>query len=182
MLSLPTRRLLFCLLLCLCIMLQSCATAKTSQQKMKTGLYIDALLEFVVEYPLSWSKDRRIAYGKKAGEVRWTPPDHPQTFLRIKSYLPNQQVLSIEQRINDALHEYVGLEVLTKKTVSLPAGEAWHITGQTAQGDAEIYLLLSAERSYSIDLMAPADSIDSFKDVMERVTLSFQSIHKKNPR
>ncbi len=137
-------------------------------------MHFDAVLEFIVEYPLSWSKDRRISFGSKQGEVRWTHPAYPQTLLRIKSYRPEQQALNIDQQIDEALHEYIELNVSTKEVMTLPAGEAWHITGHTVQADVDIYLLLRAGRSYSIELKAPRNSIDDYEDVMDRITQSFQ--------
>ena len=139
-------------------------------------MYIDAALEFVVEYPLAWNKDRRLVFGRREGEVRWTHPEHPHTLLRIKSYLPQQQTLRVEQQIDQALHEFVGLEVLTRETMTLPAGEVWHMTGHTAQGDADIYLLLRAGRSYSIDLTAPSTRIEEYREVMDKITRSFQAM------
>ena len=165
-----------CLLLSVCATLQGCAATSKSEGAVKTGMYIDAALEFSVEYPLAWSKDRRLIFGRGEGEVRWTHPEHPHTLLRIKSFVLKQQALSLEQQIDQTLHEFVGLEVSTREAVILPAGEAWHITGHMAQGDAEIYLLLRASRSYSIDLTAPADQIETYRDVMHRITLSFQAM------
>ncbi|MDT8444669.1 MAG: hypothetical protein RQ722_10270 [Desulfuromonadales bacterium] len=167
-------RLVFCLLLASSIILQGCASKGEPEPDKKIGMHIDAVLEFIVEYPLSWSKDRRINFGSKQGEVRWTHPDYPQTLLRIKSYIPEQKTLSIDQQIDEALHEYIELGVSTKEVVTLPAGEAWHITGHTMQADVDIYLLLRAGRSYSIELKAPRDSIDDYEDLMDRITQSFQ--------
>lgn len=177
MIRLPlTPRLFFSLLLSCCIILQSCASSGKPEPDVKIGMYIDAVLEFDVEYPLSWSKERRLIFGRKQGEVRWTHPDHPHTLVRIKSYIPEQQTFNIEQQIDQALHEYVGLEVSSREAVTLPAGKAWHMTGHTAQGDVDIYLLLRAARSYSIDLTTPPGSIDSYTDVMDRVIHSFHTM------
>lgn len=171
---LSTARFTLCLVLSCGVILQGCASPRTSEADVKTGMYLDATLEFVVEYPLQWSKDRRLIFGRREGEVRWTPPDDTKTLLRIKSYVPKQQALHIEQQIDQALQEFVGLEVSTKELVTLPAGEAWHVTGYTAQVHADIYLLLRAGRCYSIDLTAPPDHVGTYKEVMDRITLSFQ--------
>ncbi|MDH3454733.1 MAG: hypothetical protein OEL80_06250, partial [Desulfuromonadales bacterium] len=90
---LSTTRSALCLLLSCCAMLQGCASTGKPAAEVKTGMYIDAGLEFVVEYPLAWNKDRRLVFGRREGEVRWTHPEHPHTLLRIKSYLPQQQTL-----------------------------------------------------------------------------------------
>jgi hypothetical protein len=167
-------QLTFCLLLAIGINLQGCASKGEPEPQKKIGMHIDAVLEFIVEYPLSWSKDRRLDFGSKHGEVRWTHPGYPQTLLRIKSYIPKQQTLSVDQQIDHVLHEYSGLEVLTKEVVTLPAGDAWHIMGHTVQAKVEIYLILRTGRSYSIELTAPRYSIDDDEDVMDRITQSFQ--------
>ena len=182
MIRLPaTPRLAFALLLICGIILQGCASSGKPEPDVKIGMYIDAVLEFVVEYPLSWNKERRLIFGRTQGEVRWTHPDHPHTLIRIKSYIPEQQTFNIEQQIGQALHEYVGLEVSSREAVTLPAGEAWHITGSTAQGDADIYLFLRAAHSYSIDLTTPPGSIDNYTDVMDRVIHSFHSMPQESP-
>lgn len=173
---LSTRRLVFCLLFSFCFILQGCASKGEPEVKVKIGMHVDAVLEFIVEYPLSWIKDRRVVFDSKEGEVRWTHPDHPQTLLRIRSFVPERQTPGIDQQIEQALHEYAGLEISTREAVTLPAGEVWHITGHTAQVDADIYLLLRADRGYSIELTAPRDNIDAYENVMDRVTQSFRTI------
>ena len=171
-----TRRLVFCLLLSLYILLQGCASTEQSNPELKIGMHIDAVLEFIVEYPLSWSKDRRLTYGSKDGEVHWAHPDHPDTLLIIRSDLQKRQDLSKEQQVDQVLHKYVGLEVATKEEITLPAGETWHITGNTAQVNVDIYLLLYRDRSYLIALTAPADKINTYQDLMVRITQSFQAM------
>jgi len=173
---LPIHLFRFCLLLSLCIILQGCSSAKTPKSGVKVGMHIDAVLEFIVEYPLSWSKERRLTYGSKEGEVRWTHPDHPNTLLTIRSDFQPRHDLSNEQQIDLALHEYVGLEVLKKEEVALAAGDAWHITGHTAWVSVNIYLLLHSNRIYLIALTAPPDEIDDYQDLMVRVTQSFQAL------
>ena len=173
---LPTRQFIFFLILLLCVSLQGCAYAKKIKSGVKVGMHIDAVLEFIVEYPLSWSKDRRLTYGSKDGEVRWAHPDHPDTLLTIRSDLRKPQVLNKEQQVEQVLQKHVGLEVATKEEITLPAGEAWHITGNTTQVNVDIYLLLHRDRSYLIALTAPADKINIYEDLMNRVTQSFHTM------
>lgn len=158
--------------------MQGCASTEQSSSKIKIGMHFDAVLEFIVEYPLSWSKDRRLPYGSKEGEVRWVHPDHPDTLLTIRSDLQKQQELSKEQQVDQVLQKYIGLQVATKEEMTLPAGETWHITGNTAQVNVDIYLILHKNRSYLIALTAPADKIDIYEDLMDRVTQSFQTMSK----
>lgn len=169
-------RLVFYLLLSCYVILQGCASSGKPEPNVKIGMYVDAVLEFIVEYPLSWSKERRIIFGRRQGEVRWTHPDHPDTLVRIKSYVPEQQTFDIEQRIDQALQEYIGLEISSKEAVILPAGEAWHITGHTAQVDADIYLFLRVSRSYAIELTTPPGSIGNYTDIMNKMINSFHTM------
>ncbi len=176
MLLMPTRRLILCSLLSLCMILQGCASTTKLKSGLKIGMHVDAVLEFNVAYPLSWNKDRRLSYGSKEGEVRWTHPEHPNTLLTIRSDFQKQQELSKEQQIDQALQEYVGLEVLTKEEMALPAGEAWHITGRTTRDNVDIYLFLRTNRNYLIALTAPPDEIKIYQDLMNRVTQTFQTM------
>ena len=176
MLLLTTRQLIFFVILLLSVILPGCTSAKKTKSGVKVGMHIDAVLEFIVEYPLSWNKDRRLPYGSKNGEVRWAHPKHPDTSLTIRSDLQKRQDLSKEQQVDQVVHEYVGLDVAIEEEITLPAGESWHITGKTAQLNVDIYLLLNKDRSYLIALTAPADKIDLYEDLMARVTQSFQTI------
>lgn len=175
MLLLPKRWIIFCSVLCCCVFLQSCATTDKSAPEMKVGMHLDAVLEFVVEYPLTWHKDRRLVYGSKEGEVRWSPPNQPDILLRIQSFFPGQTELDPEKQVEDVLHDLVGLQLTSKELIKLPAGEAWHLTGHTKRGDIIIYLFLNAERSYLITFSTPADQSKCCEEVMERVTRSFQA-------
>ena len=89
----------------------------------------DAVLDFVVEYPLAWEKERRLNYGSKEGEVLWTHPEHPDTTVLIGSYTSGDLLFGTEYQITQTLKKYVGLEVSTKTKTAIAAGDAWHITG-----------------------------------------------------
>ncbi len=171
---LSTCRLYLFLLISCCLLLQSCAPAGKPKSEKKIGMHIDAVLEFVVEYPLSWGKDRRISYGSKEGEIRWKHPDHPDTLLTIRSSLQKQQAPGRELQIDQELQKYVGLEISLEEKVTLPAGEAWHVIGHTEHVEINSYLFSRTDRSYLIILTASPDRSDSYKDVMDRVTHSFQ--------
>ena len=69
------------LLLVCSLLLQGCATMQDTGSKIKTGMHIDAVLECAIEYPLLWTKDRRLTYGTKSGELRWKPPQVDGTIL-----------------------------------------------------------------------------------------------------
>jgi len=137
-------------------------------------MHIDAVLDFVVEYPLAWQKEIRIAYGSREGEVRWTQPDHPATLLRVISMLKNHSELNVDQEIEQMQQDYDGLEIEGKEQVTLPAGEAWHISGHTGHLALEAYLLSSTDRRYMITLTSAPEDVESHEEVMERVTSSFR--------
>lgn len=170
----PPPRLLCRLLLGCCLLLQSCAAGGQPSPSMKIGMHIDAVLEFVMAYPLDWHKDRRLAYGSKEGEVRWTPPGQPTALLRVKSSLPRQPAVSLEQQLDQFLREYRDLHVQTREQVTLDAGEAWHVSGQTSRETLQLYLLNQAERSYLITLTTPAGNSDRYEQIMARAISSFQ--------
>jgi hypothetical protein len=162
------------LLISSCVILQACALTEKPTAEMRIGMHYDAVLHFVMEYPLAWEKERRVAYGSKEGEVRWTNPDHPATLLRVKSSVQKNSAHDAETRIEQALQEYSGLEILSKEEITLPAGEAWHVTGQTAQGHLDIYLLMRGGHQYLISFTAAPEDLDDYQGVLERVTDSFQ--------
>ncbi len=157
-----------------CVILQACAATEKPTAEMRIGMHYDAVLHFVMEYPLAWEKDRRVAYGNREGEVRWTHPDHPATLLMVKSSLQTHSALNAETRIEQALQEYPGLEILAKEVITLPAGEAWHVSGQTAQGHLDLYLLVHGGHRYLISFTAAPEDFDDYQDILERVIDSFQ--------
>ncbi len=173
---LPKFRLFLFVLISGCIILQACATTGQREAGEKIGMHIDAVLEFAVEYPLSWKKDRRVAYGSRQGEVRWTDPSYPGMLLKVGSALTKQPTNSSEQQIDQVLQEYIGLEITAKQKVTLPSGEAWHVTGHSVQLDLELYLMAHEHRNYLISLAVPHGNIDAYRDIMSRITDSFQTM------
>lgn len=166
---------LFCqLLLGCCVLLQGCAGAERTTPSPRIGMHIDAVLEFAVEYPLDWHKDRRMTYASRDGEVRWSHPEHPARRLRIKSSLQPQPAESPARQLEQALQEYSGLEVHHREQVKLAGGEAWHVAGRTPQLAVDLYLLPRPGRTYLIILTAPPGASDQDDEFMEQVTSSFQ--------
>ena len=84
------------------------------------------------------------------------------------------EILSTEQQIDQTLQRYAGLSVSTEKKVTINAGEAWHISGQTAHENIDTYLLFHTGRNYLIALTTPLDSVASHSDIMDEVLSSFQ--------
>ena len=159
-----------------CTILQACATTGQLEAQEKVGMHIDAVLEFAVEYPLSWKKDRRVTYGRREGEVRWTDPDHPGMLLMVRSSLAKQPAGNNEQQFDQVFLDYPGLEVSARQKVTLPSGEVWQISGRTIKSDLELYLMTHEQRSYQISFEVPRGDIDSYRDIMSRITDSFETM------
>jgi hypothetical protein len=173
---LPRFRPFLLVLISSCIFLQACAATGQPDTGEKIGMHIDAVLDFAIEYPLSWKKVRRVAYGSRQGEVRWTDPGHPGTLLQVRSTLAKQPASNPEQQIDQVLQEYSGLEMPLKEKVALSSGEAWHVTGHTAQFDLEIYLIAHKQRSYLITLTTTRGNIDNYRDIASSIMDSFQAL------
>lgn len=158
------------------LLLQACTASGPAKPDKQIGMHIDAVLEFAVEYPLAWQKDRRVAYGSRQGEVRWTETGHSGTLLQIRSYFTNPEVATRDAQIKQVLEGYPGLVISSREEVTLPAGEALRISGHSKQSDLVLYLLVHQSRSYLISLKTPKGDIDDFRDLLDRVTNSFQAI------
>jgi hypothetical protein len=169
-----THRLFFLLLLSFGTFLHACTFSEKTKPGEKVGMHIDTVMDFVVEYPLSWDKDRRLVYGSKDGEVLWTHPEHPGTVLLIGSHATRNPEIDTELQIAQALQKHPGLSVSTENKVKITAGEVWHITGQTLHENVDIYMLFHPERNYLISLTTPLDSADKHSDIMAEVLTSFQ--------
>lgn len=168
-----TRLLTLLFAACLVVM-SGCASTSPSISGMKIGLHIDAVLELVVEYPLQWNKDRRLEYGRNEGEIRWSHPTRDGTLLQVNSRFRRSQddAPELERR----LAEYPGLANSPRQQVELPAGQAWHVSGQDRQQQVELYLFLKPARIYEIALKkSPGDSTD-YEKLVEKITLSFQTM------
>jgi hypothetical protein len=164
---------LFLLVVCgLC--LQGCASRKDTEKVFKTGMHIDAVLEFAIEYPLFWTKDRRITYGSSNGEIRWKPPKYDGTLLRLNSEKQDQNTLDPELQLTRLLQEFVDLEISLNERTPLPAGKATHIIGETSEEHIEIYQLSHNNRSYLISLATLKENISLYEGVMNKVIPTFQ--------
>ena len=140
--------------------------------KIKTGMYIDAVLECAIEYPLLWTKDRRLTYGTKSGELRWKPPQVDGTLLRLISQ--ERKTIYPEQQIARLYQEFTGLEISLEEEVALPAGDATHIVGDTAEKHFEIYQFSNAKRTYLISLTVLKENAKLYSEVMDKVIYTFQ--------
>lgn len=157
----------------LLLLLSACVGGASSQDVEKVGMHIDAVLEFVIEYPLDWVKDRRLAFGSTEGEVRWTGPGPTLARLRVISNRRRQHTDVTEQTVVDALADQPGLVVATKEKVVIAAGEAWLLTGQTGIEDLTAYLFFDKQRVYRIILTTPQGTMADYEEILERVSDSF---------
>ena len=173
---LSTSRLALPLLLLLCILQQGCSLIGQNETESKSGLYVDAVLEFVVEYPIAWQKDRRLQYGRAEGEVRWTNPEHPEMLLIINSTLHKQQTTSFEQRLDTILKELGDLEVTSKELVRIADGEAWHLTGNRSRTRVDIYMPMDAKRDYRVSLVTSLEHAEGYERIMQKVMESFHRL------
>ena len=155
------------------------ATNGTTNSGMKVGLHIDAVLEFVVEYPLQWDKERRLVYGKNEGEVRWTDPEDKETLFFINSLIRQPLQNPIQTELQQFLNPYPGLRDSPWEKTELPAGEAWHVKGQTAQLDVEIYVLSKQGRIYKITLLSDLDTLSKYDSVKQQMIGSFQVLNQQ---
>lgn len=167
--------LLFFSLTAFCsLYLQGCASQKETGESIKTGMHIDAVLECAIEYPLFWTKDRRVTYGSQNGEIRWKPIEHDGTILRLESQMHEGKTLDPEQQITKRLQEFDAVDILLKERSDLPAGSAIHIIGETSEKHIELYQLSHNNRSYLISLATLKENVSLYKGVMNKVILTFQ--------
>ena len=161
-----------CLLVFALTVLPGCASKEQPTSVMKVGMHIDAVLEFVIEYPLRWEKDRRLEYGRHEGEIRWRNPAQGGTLLQVSSrYRENP---TDEQELGRLLRDYPGLTESPREQVELPAGTAWYISGHTAQQQIELYLFLKPSRAYTIILKTSPENFAGYDMFMEKIIRSFQ--------
>ena len=170
--------LIFLVVVVPCFALQGCATSGQSKPVTKIAMHIDAVLEFVVEYPLLWEKDRRLPFGSSEGEIRWTPPSDQGTLLKIKSQLKATDKSDVEDQIGLLKQEFINLNITLNEKMELPAGEAVHITAMTTGKSLDFYHLSSEKRTYQIILTAPENDADKYTAIMKKVVRSFQFLPK----
>lgn len=160
------------LLIACSLLLLGCAAVQDTGSKIKTGMHIDAVLECAIEYPLFWTKDRRLTYGTRSGELRWKPPEVDGTLLRLISQ--ERKTIEPEQQIAELRQEFTDLEISLEEKIALPAGDATHIIGSTAEKYFESYQFSNTNRSYLISLTVPKENVKLYSGVMDKVIYTFQ--------
>lgn len=167
-----TFRSLPALLLTCSLLLHGCAAMQKTGSNIKTGMHIDAVLECAIEYPLLWTKDRRLTYGTKSGELRWKPPQVDGTLLRLISQ--ERKTIEPEQQIARLHQEFTGLRISLQEELALPVGDATHIIADTAEKHFESYQFSNANRSYLISLTTLQENTKLYSGVMDKVIHTFQ--------
>jgi hypothetical protein len=165
------------LFLACCLALQGCAAVKDTGPTLKTGMHIDAVLECAIEYPLLWTKDRRLTYGSKNGEIIWKPMKADDTVLMLIS--EQRETSDPEQQIARQLEAFKDLEVSLREEVSLPAGEAVHIIGDSTDKKIEIYQFSDAKRSFLLSLTILRKNVELYSGIMDTVVHSFQILNNR---
>lgn len=161
-------------LLAVCLLVTTgCAPQGPAAAAKKIGMHIDAVLEFVIEYPLDWSKSRRLTYGSKDGEVRWSHRKHPEALLQVVSKAQQPHTPDIAQGIEALFPEYPGLVVNLEEEVELSASTAWHILAHTDDKDIEAFIYTTPDRSYRVTLSVPLDTLSDYTEIMTRASESF---------
>ena len=168
----PARKFYIYLLASFLIILQGCATKGKPTSEVNIGLHIDAVLELVVEYPLQWKKDRRLEYGRSEGEIRWSPPEQSETLLQVTSHF--RKYPTDEQELGLIMKQHPGFVETLREQVELPAGQAWHVSSQTAQRQVAIYLILKPGRAYAIVLQTSPEDFADYDKLLEKIVRSFQ--------
>lgn len=156
--------------------LAGCAAPRAESPAGKVGMHIDAVLRFAVEHPLDWPKQRRVPFGGRDGEVSWTDPEQPGTRLLVASTRTADPAETIDRRVARLAADDPGLQLALQEQVELPAGTAWHLAGQTRQGDIELYLIAGPGRSYRLALIKAHGELDGYEDLLRRVAESFQAL------
>lgn len=158
-------------------LLTGCASSNPGT-KEKIGMHFDAVLEFVVEYPLSWRKDRRLPYKSESGEVRWTHPDHPEVLLKILSTANGTRGFNKDEAFNRITKEYPRIEFTKVEEQLINETPATFIEGEAREASIQSYILSVNNRTYLIILERPTENKEDFQELMDRVIHSFKAIPK----
>lgn len=156
--------------------LQACSAKEQPLQGAKIGMHIDAVLEFVIEYPLDWTKDRRLRYGSNEGEVRWTHPGNESVVLRVVSHKIEQAPDERSDWLQKILPDHPGQVTILKEAEHIPAGDVLHLQNRTQRSDINAYLLESEDRLYGIILVAPLGTISDYSGVISKAVESFKTL------
>jgi hypothetical protein len=158
------------------LLLAGCASGGAGESDggtVKVGMHIDALLEFAIEYPLDWKKQRLLYRAEDRGEVRWTPPGGGKVQLAVSSQPLNKAISNRQARLDVILEKLPGFEITFLEEHTLPGGKAQHVMGHTAQLNYDLLLLESSRRVYTILFSAPLEDFDRFEDIIDEITQSF---------
>ena len=138
----------------------------------KVGMHIDAMLEFAMEYPLSWTKTRQQNRAAGWGIVRWADPEHSEVKLSVSSRSVPPPVVPGEH-VDQLISELPGFDVSSRETSQLQNVSSLHILGYTPQLTYDIYLLNSHSRLFIVMFSAPPDLFESYQSALRESLDSF---------
>lgn len=143
--------------------------AEDSGGPQGVGMHIDAHLEFAMEYPLHWSRERILYREEEQGVVHWTGPGNGSPRLSVLS-APGS---AGEACLDRALAELPGFQTTLREQVKLPAGQAVHLMGYTARATFQLWFLSSPRRVFVIRFEAAPESFAGYSKVVEESVNSF---------
>lgn len=167
------------------LLLAGCAAGTADENReetVKVGMHIDALLEFAIEYPLDWTKQRRLYRAEDRGEVVWTVPGQEDVRLQVTSRPLADAGGDRDARLNFLLRELPGFELTLREKKTLPGGDALHVMGYTSRLNYDLLLFDSPDRAFTIRFSAPPATIGRFRDVFEEITRSFVPLESADER
>jgi hypothetical protein len=162
-----------------------CSTGCTGSSKtnpsssQKVGMHIDAMLEFAMEYPLSWTKTRQQNRAAGWGVVRWADPEHPEVKLSVSSKSVPPPVVP-EHHVDQLVTELPGFEFSSRETTFLQDVSSLHVLGYTPQLTYDIHLLSSQNRLFIVMFSAPPDLFDAYQSALRESLDSFTILENYN--
>ena len=171
-----TIRTLTCLTtLLLCALLLGCAAGTSKQEeekRVRIGMHIDALLEFAIEYPLAWQKERRLHRAEERGVVTWTAPVDDGVHLRVVSE-PVASAGTAEDRLSRILAELPGFEVTHREEFDLGGHPALQVLGYTSRQNYEFLMVGSERRAFSLQFAAEPEIFGRHAEQRAEILESF---------
>ncbi|MDT8441429.1 MAG: hypothetical protein RQ723_07195 [Desulfuromonadales bacterium] len=137
---------------------------------VEVGMHIDARLEFAVEYPLSWDKERLLYPDENRGLVRWTASGNRTVRLTVSSAPRTSEAAELQQ----ALRQLPGLQTTRREQIVVAAVPADHLIGHTARANYRIWFLSAPRRTFLLQFEAPPELFDSYAGVLAEILESFQ--------
>lgn len=138
------------------------------------GMHIDARLEFAVEYPLRWGKERLVYPEEDRGLVRWRASGDGEVEVELTiSSVPSAIDVVERQRV---LQQLPGFQMTLREQVTIASLAAEHLIGHTARANYHLWFLSAPRRTFLVQFKAPPELFDSYTDVLAEILRSFQIV------